>query len=92
MCYKGMNFRRLKPISGVYLTLKPKLLPDSNIFALPASVKASCHLAALDRPHVSVQSTLRSVDTSSHNLGCSGQGSLGLVHLSAPQGAKRPFL
>ena len=61
-------------------------------FARPSSVKASCHLAVLDRPHISVQSELRSVYTSSRNLGRSGQVLLGLVHLSAPQGTKRPFL
>ena len=61
-------------------------------FARPSSVKASCTLQPSIRLRDSVQSALRSVDTSSHNLGRSEQVLLGLVHLSAPQGAKRPFL
>lgn len=61
-------------------------------FARPSSVKASCHLAVLDRPHISVQSELCSVYTSSHNLGRTGQVLLSLTHLGAPQGAKLPFL
>lgn len=61
-------------------------------FARPSSVKPRATLQPSIRLRDSVQSTLRSVDTSSYNLGHSEQVLLGLVHLSAPQGAKRPFL
>ena len=61
-------------------------------FARLSSVKASCHLVAPIRLRDSVQSVLRSVDSSSRNLGRSGCFSLSLIHLGAPQGAKLPFL
>ena len=63
-------------------------------FALPAPrrSKPRATLQPSIRLRDSVQSALRSVDTSSYNLGRSEQVLLGLVHLSAPQGAKRPFL
>lgn len=61
-------------------------------FARPSSVKASCTLQPSIRLRDSVQSALRSVDTSSRNLGRSGCFSLSLIHLGAPQGAKLPFL
>ena len=61
-------------------------------FPLPHRAKPCTTLQPPIRLLDSVQSALRSVDTSSRSLGHSEQVLLGLVHLSAPQGAKRPSL
>ena len=86
ICYKGMNFSRLKPISGVYLTLKP------TFPSLPLLLFLSCPTAAHSFSSCSLSSSFGFGATSPDSLGASRVSSAASPAYPAPPAARSvPF-